>query len=133
MSGFSRSAALSAANHTSRATSELLRYGTEGDGLPGHPFGMQDPTVELAKALIASALIESEGIKAIHGTHWSAEVSALAELVGACRKFVGDWTDGASKGPFFTADNAVGATLPQDRKVLFPNPSQPSRPSPRAR
>lgn len=124
MSGFSRVAALTAANLTSNATTELLRFASDGNGLPNHPFGTQDPTVELAKALIASAGIERDGIETAHGTEGATEVTALTELIAACRKFVDDW--GGNADPVHLAeDNAVGSVLPPGIKVVFPNPYRP--------
>lgn len=92
MCSFSRLDALRAANLSSRATTELMRFGSEGNGLPNHPFGTQDPTVELAKALTASARIERKGMAAQSESDWAAEIEALSTLIVACEAFISDWS-----------------------------------------
>lgn len=93
---------VTAASCASDAVAELLRYAREGDGLPGHPFGTQDPTVQLVQALIATARIERDGLAAKDGDAWQGEIWLLNELIGACESFVTDWssnsTDAVSEG-----------------------------------
>ena len=84
------SVAVTAASCASEAVTELLRYAREGDGLPHHPFGTQDPTVELAQALVTAATIERDGLAALPDQNWSAEMRLLNELIGTCSAFVAD-------------------------------------------
>lgn len=126
MSGYLRVAALKAASYTSRATSELLRYGTDGNGMPGHPFGTQDPTVELAQALITAAIIEQHKVEAIHGTEWSDESLALNALVAALDQFLADWVPGDSEVSRAADYSVLHSLLPQDCRAIFPNPYRPS-------
>lgn len=89
---FEQNAAVVAAGLASEAVTELLRYAREGYGLPSHPFGTQDPVVELAQAIVATAEIERDGLAALQGHDWAVEIGMLGQLVNACTKFVRDWT-----------------------------------------
>ena len=84
--------AVVAASLASEAVTELLRYAREGNGLPNHPFGTQDPVVELAQAIEIAAKIERDGMASLEGQNWAEEIGMLEQLIAACNKFVFDWT-----------------------------------------
>lgn len=90
--------AVTAASQASEAVSELLRFAREGNGLPHHPFGSQEPTVELAQALYACIEIELTGAEALQGSdpqEWRAtEIDTFGEMMAACNRFVSDLTGG---------------------------------------
>ncbi|GAM04840.1 hypothetical protein [Novosphingobium sp. MBES04] len=86
--------AVGAASSASRAVAELLRFAQGGEGLPGLPFGTQDPTVELVHAIVSSAEIERDGLRALPGNGWDNEICALGALIDACTRFIADRRSG---------------------------------------
>lgn len=88
--------AILAAGRASSALVELMRFALDGDGLPGFPFGTQDPTVELAHAIIAIARIERDALCKRPGNDWESEIASLGKLTDACQAYLGEIADGAA-------------------------------------
>ena len=86
MTEFQRHALFGAAQ-ASEATTELLRYATEGAAFATAPFSESDPVAQLADATAHAGRVAIQSWE----TLTAEERDTLGQLVTACERFLSDW------------------------------------------